>query len=161
METLITSCWRQFFPDPRGAGLHLASQFSYVCSHICSHIHSHICSHICSHIRLHIRLHIRSHIRLHIRSHIRSHICSHIRSHIRLHIRLLRSNCGPNTFIRDKETKGQRDKGTKGQRDKGTTNLKNISLKCCIASEGHLRSCFLSCSRSVLINFYEHHYYDP
>ena len=42
---------------------------------------------------------------------------------------LLRSNCGPYTFIkgqRDKGTKGQRGKGTKGQRDKGTKGLWNF-----------------------------------
>ena len=75
-------------PDPRGAGLHLGFQFSYV--------RSLVCLFVCSFVRL------------------------------------LRSKCGPYTFIkgqRDKGTKGQRDKWTKGQMDKGTKGQRGKGTK--------------------------------
>ena len=48
---------------------------------------------------------------------------------------------------KDKQTTGQTNKSTKGQNDKGKTLFYNlrlkIPLKCCVASQGHVRSCFL------------------
>ena len=44
---------------------------------------------------------------------------------------------------RGKEAEGQRGKGTKGQKDNIILHqqISKMSLKCCVASYGHVRSC--------------------
>ena len=47
----------------------------------------------------------------------------------------------------DNGTQGHKDKGTKQQKDKGTKGQNSLTskirLKCCVASQGRVRSCFV------------------